>query len=170
MEYREEITPEMQERWFQRISNKNNHFFILEYCGKCVGLINIRDVDENRTRGESGIFIWDDDVLRSGVAVKAGLTMYDFAFNDLNLDYLVAHIFITNLASIKYHAKFGFKLTETEKPSNTSVNQLYRLTKADYIKLTDEDKYRIAKITPPNCYSIYICFRKEDLKLYNTAA
>lgn len=153
MEYREEITPEMQERWYQRISNKNNYFFILEYCGKCVGLINIRDIDKNRTYGESGIFIWDDDVLRSGVAVKAGLTMYDFAFNDLNLDYLVAHIYNTNPASIKYHAKFGFKLSKIKNNLNIPVNQLYKLTKEDYLKLTDEDKYRIAKITPPICYS-----------------
>ena len=150
MEYREEITPEMQERWYQRISNKNNYFFIVEYCGKCVGLINIRDIDKNRTYGESGIFIWDDDVLRSGVAVKAGLTMYDFAFNDLNLDYLVAHIYNTNPASIKYHAKFGFKLSEIKLNLNIPVNQLYKLTKEDYLKLTDEEKYRTAKITPPH--------------------
>ena len=147
MEYRGEITPEMQATWFNRINNRNNYFFIIKYDGRDIGLINIRDVDCNRTHGESGIFIWDDDVYHQGIATKAGLCMYDFAFNDLNLDYLVAHIFNTNTASIKYHQKLGFTLDSNEEiDPKFPKNQLYRLESKTYNALTEDNKIKIAKL------------------------
>lgn len=153
MSYREFITPEMQENWFNRISNYNNYFFIVQYNGIEVGLINIRDIDEKRNWGESGIFIWDDSVLNKGVSVRAGLTLYDFAFNDLKLQYLVAHIFSTNLPSIHYHKKFGFIIDKTEDIAPTiPVNQLYILDSKVYLELSIEYKSNIAKITPPYRY------------------
>ena len=62
MNYREYITSEMQERWFQTINNDNNLYFIIEYEGKEVGIINIKDIDYENKRGERGIFIYDDDL------------------------------------------------------------------------------------------------------------
>lgn len=148
MEYRDEITPEMQEKWFNRINNSNNYFFIIEYENRDIGLINIRDIDNERTYGESGIFIWDENVYGHGIAVKAGLCMYDFAFNELNLKFLIAHIFNTNPASIKYHQKFGFALDSSEeKEPSIPVNQLYRLDSKTYKSLSEEYKIKIAKLT-----------------------
>ena len=126
-------------------------FFIIEYNGADVGLINIRDIDERRESGESGIFIWDDSILHQGISVKAGLALYDFCFHDLCLDYLTAHIFNTNPPSIFYHRKFGFTLDESEDSSIIGpVNQLYILKKKEYKSLSEEYKYKIAKITPQN--------------------
>lgn len=147
MSYREEITPEMQEKWFKRINNNSNYFFIIEYNGEDVGLINIRDIDTSRTYGESGIFIWDDEVLGQGIALRAGLCIYDFAFNDLNLQFLVAHIFNTNPASIRYHSKFGFVLDSNEETNPTMpINQLYLLTAESYKSQSLEIKDKINKI------------------------
>ena len=45
MGYREHITSEMQKAWFERINNDNNYYFIIEYEGKEIGCINIKDID-----------------------------------------------------------------------------------------------------------------------------
>lgn len=146
MSYREEITPEMQEKWYKRIDNNSNYFFIIEHDGRDVGLINIRDIDTSRTYGESGIFIWDDDVLGQGVALRGGLCMYDFAFDDLNLHFLKAHIFNTNPASIKYHSKYGFVLDKNEeKNPSQPINQLYIMTAESYTSQLLEIKNKINK-------------------------
>ena len=45
MEYREHITPEMQEEWFESVNNNNNLYFIIEYKGKKIGPTNGKDID-----------------------------------------------------------------------------------------------------------------------------
>ena len=42
MIYREYITPEMQQTWFQTINNKYNYYFVIEFEGKNtnLGIIN----------------------------------------------------------------------------------------------------------------------------------
>ena len=42
MEFHEEITPHMQENWFNRINNDNNLYYIIQYEGNDIGLINIK--------------------------------------------------------------------------------------------------------------------------------
>jgi hypothetical protein len=46
MLYQEIITPEKQLKWFHSINNFNNFYFIVEYKGRKVGLVNIKDVNE----------------------------------------------------------------------------------------------------------------------------
>lgn len=45
MVYRERITAEMQKEWFKTIDNNLNLYFIIEYKGKKIGLINGKDID-----------------------------------------------------------------------------------------------------------------------------
>lgn len=144
MEFRENITPEMQQTWFERISTTtNDFFFLIEYRKADVGLINIKNIDWNKRCGESGIFIWDDSCLHTGVSYRAALCQRDFAFNVLHLDYLTAHILNTNIRSIKYKVKFGFELSKAAyKESNEEENQLYILTKESYSK----NKYKVMEL------------------------
>lgn len=115
MEYREEITPEMQEKWLAKINVSDNQFyFIIEVDGKDVGLIHIKNVDWNLRTGESGIFIYDDECMHAGVAYRADICQRDFAFNVLHLSNMQAHIFNSNLRPINFHKKFGFELAEPE--------------------------------------------------------
>ena len=45
MEYRETITPEMQKKWFDKLNNgKDNFYFIIQYKGEDIGLINVKDI------------------------------------------------------------------------------------------------------------------------------
>lgn len=133
MEYRDYITPEMQAAWFKKIDNDNNYYFIIEYEGKEIGLINIRDIDYDKMEGEGGIFIYDDEYLNSTVGFQTSLCLHDFAFDDLKLDRIIIHVMRDNKRAIRYNKMEGFVL----QPGQEDImNQLYIL---------DYDNYLIAK-------------------------
>lgn len=129
MEYRDEITPEMQEVWFRKIDNQNNFYFIIETEGKEIGLINVRDVDYEKGEGEPGIFIWDDDFLNSTYSFRAVLNLTDFCFETLGLKELVIHVLKDNKRAIQFNKVFGYKLS----PNQEEVyNQEYRMDSQCY--------------------------------------
>ena len=131
MEFQEYITPEMQEKWFQKIDNDNNYFFIIEYEGRKVGLVNIKDIDYEQKTGEGGIFIYDDEYLNSDVSFRASLCNSDFFFETLNLERITAHILSDNKRAVKYNLMLGFE----KQPNQDNVhNQLYHLEKENYFK------------------------------------
>lgn len=131
MEYREEITPEMQEKWFQRIDNDNNLYFLIVIDNKEVGLINIRDIDYKTKQGEPGIFIWDDEYLNSTVSFQASLCLGDVCFENLGLKKLVIHVLKDNKRAIQYNKFLGYKLSSDQE---NIYNQEYTLVYADYLK------------------------------------
>lgn len=140
MEYREEITPEQQIAWFNRIDNENNYYFIIEIEGKEIGCINIRDIDYEKGEGEPGIFIWDDDYLKGKISYHAGLCMGDFLYDKLGLRRCVIHILSNNQRSIHYHKSLGYKLSENQEGI---FNQEYSRTREDYHLVRDELKSRL---------------------------
>lgn len=135
MEYREEITPEMQERWFKKIDNENNYYYLIVVEGKEIGLINVRDVDYHKGEGEPGIFIWDDEYLNSTVSFQAALCLTDFCFEDLNLKKLIIHVLNTNKRAIQYNKAYGYRLSENQEGV---YNQEYTLNYEDYSKKRDK--------------------------------
>ncbi|MCL2651725.1 MAG: GNAT family N-acetyltransferase [Candidatus Azobacteroides sp.] len=131
MEFREYITPEMQEKWFQKINNDNNFFFIIEYEGKEIGLVNGKNIDYEQKTSEGGLFIYDDDYLNSDVPFRVSLCSSDFGFETLNLEKVFIHILSDNKRAIKYNLMLGFEL----QPNQENIrNQLYFQTKENYFK------------------------------------
>ncbi len=110
MIYREYITPEMQEHWFQKINNDNNLYFIIEYEGNEVGMINIKDIDYNEKTGEPGMFIYDDKLLNSDIAMRASLCFGDIIWNILKLDYLYIHVVASNKRALQYNQLLGYEI------------------------------------------------------------
>jgi UDP-4-amino-4,6-dideoxy-N-acetyl-beta-L-altrosamine N-acetyltransferase len=132
MDYREYITPEMQKKWFASISNKFNYYFIIEFEGKKVGLINAKDFSYQNGFGEGGIFIWDQDYINSFAAVFSTLCVLNFVFFNVKLCKLSrARILRDNDRAIHYNQLIGYKLLPGQEDV---VNQLYELTEEDYIK------------------------------------
>ena len=132
MEYRNFITPEQQIVWFKSINNKFNYYFIIEFEGKKVGLINSKNYNPEEGFGEGGIFIWDNDYINSLVAVYSTLCLLNFVFFTLKLcQTSKARILRTNQRAIHYNQLIGYKLL----PGQDDIeNQLYQLTLEDYIK------------------------------------
>lgn len=131
MEYKEYITAEMQQNWFRKINNEHNYYFIIEFEGKEIGLINIRDINYEKGEGEGGIFIYDDEYLNSDVSFRATLCQLDFCFETLGLKKTIAHILSYNKRAIQYNKFLGFKIQENQ---DNKQNQLYILHAIDYYK------------------------------------
>ena len=131
MEYREEITPEQQQRWFSRLNNGcDNFYWIIKYNGEDIGLINIKDVDYEKRTGESGVFIYCDKYLNTDISYRAHLVMFDFIFNDLNLMYTYCHVLKSNLRAQRFIDFLGMRKSDGQ---NDIENQLYTFYKDDYL-------------------------------------
>lgn len=145
MEYREYITEEMQRKWFDRINNDNNYYFIIEYEGKEIGLINIRDINYETKTGEPGIFIWDDEYLNTDVPMRASFCQGDFIWGTLCLEELHIHILKTNKKAIQYNKFFGYQLAPFQQ---NIENQEYILTRENMLSNAKKtDRLRKALIS-----------------------
>lgn len=131
MEFREHITAEMQKAWFQRINNPQNYYFILIFEGQEIGLANIRDIDDKRTKGECGLFIYENEYLNSDVSFRASLTLNDFCFETLELKQMISHVIKDNIRAIKFNEFLGYKKINFQEPV---YNQLYILDREIYFE------------------------------------
>jgi RimJ/RimL family protein N-acetyltransferase len=129
MEFRDYITDDMQIKWFEKISNGNNFFYITEFEDKDIALANIKDIDFENKIGEGGLFIWDDNHTDSIISYKIIYALYDFAFEKLGLTQIECHVLRDNKRAIDYNKSLGFKLQPNQ---DVILNQLYRLNRDDY--------------------------------------
>lgn len=129
MDYKEYITPEMQTKWFDKINNNNNYYFLIEYKEAEIGLINIRDIDYENGQGEGGIYIYEDNYLNSDISFRSALLLFDFCFEQLSLKKIIAHILKSNKRAIQYNIAVGYQLVDVNDPNE---NQLYVLTKDNF--------------------------------------
>ena len=132
MEYREEITPQMQKKWFESINNDKNLYYIIIYKNVEVGLINIKDIDKEKSEGESGVFIYEDRFLNSDISYRAHLCLFDYYFIDLNYKKLHAHVLASNKRASRLTLFMGYKLvSETE----------FILSREDYLNNSNRSRF-----------------------------
>lgn len=113
MVYREHITEEMQKKWFQSVNNNNNLYFIIEYKGKKIGLINGKDIDwENKTM-ETGIFIWNKYYRKTHIPTICTMIFAEFGVAMGGLT-PTATILRNNERALKYNKMLGFKIIEDD--------------------------------------------------------
>lgn len=131
MEYQEYITPEMQEKWFQKIDNKHNFYFVASFAEEEIGLINIKDIDYEKKTGEGGMFIYDERYWNSDVSFRLSLCCGDFEFEELGIQRHLLHIRKSNKRAIDYNKAFGAVL----QPDQEDVdNQLYIIEPETYFR------------------------------------
>lgn len=114
MFYRQEITPEMQERWFANLDKERNYYFFVEIDEKPIGVVNLKDIDFDKKIAEPGVFIYEDAYINGDVSFRACLTLMDFAFETLGLEYLRGHIVPGNKRAVRFNKAFGYELTNAE--------------------------------------------------------
>ena len=124
MEYRDIITPDMQVKWFDSINNNENLYYIIEFKGEEIGLINIKDIDSDSKSGESGVFMYSDKYLNSDISYRAHLCLFDYYFQTLGYNELHAHVLESNKRASRLSEFLGFKrIDETN----------YSVYKEDYL-------------------------------------
>ncbi|MBE9483196.1 MAG: GNAT family N-acetyltransferase [Bacteroidetes bacterium] len=113
MVYREHITPEMQKMWFKSIDNINNLYFIVEYKGKKIGLINGKEIDWDKRTMESGIFIWDKYYRKTHIPTVCSMMFAEVGVAVWELK-PTATILRNNDRALKYNKILGFKVIEDD--------------------------------------------------------
>lgn len=156
MNYREHITPEMQAAWFRSINNEFNLYFIIEYKGGKVGLINAKDIDWEKKTTESGVFFWDEHLQNTQVPLLILMIFAELGMRHLNLS-VYAHILSTNHRARRYNTLLGFQLCEGQE---NKVNQLYILTRENYMRVAG--KISKAYFTLSSRDPLTILLEKED--------
>jgi UDP-4-amino-4,6-dideoxy-N-acetyl-beta-L-altrosamine N-acetyltransferase len=130
MLHRGYISEEAQKAWFRSINNKFNYYFIIEYKGRQVGLINSKNYDPGSGYGEGGIFIWDKELQDSFVPVFASLCLLNFMMGTLNVSSISrARILKSNERAIHYNKLLGYKLMPGQE---NEEHQLYELKLEDF--------------------------------------
>ena len=143
MEYRGDITPAMQETWFQKINNDQNFFFISWCKGTPVGLIDLKDYDAVAKNAEGGAFIGEPEKTDMFFGLRAALAMYDYGFESLGLNTVTVHVLNDNPGAIRLNLMLGFELLPGEE---NNYNQKYMVGRERYQKATAVMKQRFEKM------------------------
>ncbi len=126
MEFREEITSEMQQKWFDSINNFENFYYLIEYKGAKIGLLNDKNMDWKARTSESGLFLWDESYINTIVPVLASLCLLDVGFYYLNWNMSFIKVLRDNPKAIEYVNNLGYLICEGQE---NVENQQYYLTK-----------------------------------------
>lgn len=130
MAYQKKISKSQQEKWFAKINNKYNYYFLIYVKNQPIGVINCKEVDEKARIGEGGIFIWDKDMRKTPYPVFASLILLDFIFNELQFgEYSFIRVLQSNRQAIRYNKALGYQLVPWEKEQ---FHQGYVLHKSVY--------------------------------------
>ncbi len=154
MEYREYITREMQEKWFQSIDNPDNNYYIIIYKDEKIGIINEKGFSRFADQtSESGIFLGNEKYRNTHIPVLSSLILLEINFFFLGGKESYIKILKNNESSIKYNIQLGYELC----PDQDQVeNQLYVLTRANFIRKTYKIRKAALRISgDPNMYVVW---------------
>lgn len=123
MQFKEYITPGMQQAWFEKINNKFNYYFIIEHEGKKIGLINCKDTEPDTRVAEGGIFIWEKSYWGTPVPALASLTLLQAVFEVFKTgEASIATVACDNKRALEFNLMLGYRIKDT-----TPDGQYYKL-------------------------------------------
>lgn len=131
MAFREHITTQMQIDWFQSVNNFNNYYYIIEYQGKAIGLINDKNIDYVNHTSEGGLFLHDTSFYNTLVPVWASLALLENSFITFRGEKSFAHILKDNTKAQSFNKMLGYELCPDQE---NQENQLYLLTRERFIR------------------------------------
>lgn len=131
MEYREYITPEMQQKWFESVDNFENFFFIIEYQGRKIGLINSSKIEWDTVSSEGGIFLWDENYYETFVPVWASLCLLESTYYVMGAGRSVIKTLRDNERAKKLNVHLGYEMMPGQEEE---YNQSYLLTRDSFLK------------------------------------
>lgn len=147
MEYRQEISPFQQQKWFESIDNIDNNYFVITTENKKIGLIYAAEINWNENfTGNGGIFIHDQTYWESIIPLSASLLLTDTSLL-MNIEKSYIKILNNNPTAIAFNKALGYKLIANQEKV---FNQLYVLETKQYInsrnkirnKLFDSKTYK----------------------------
>ena len=159
MEYRETISPEMQKEWFKSVDNLDNFYYIIIYEGQKIGLLYEKKISsEDDIKTESGMFIADTAYYDTFIPLFASIIMIELNMFTMGGKESYIRILDDNQRSIEYNKNLGYVLCEGQEGI---YNQLYVLTRENFIKKTRKLRQAIVKIMGGD-NKTYLVIEKED--------
>lgn len=128
MIYKKRISTWRQKRWFKSINNMYNYYFLIQYNGDFIGLVNGKDADFVNKTMEGGIFIWESNYWNTHIPLLASVVMHDCSFLISNFNTLHAKILIENKNAINFNTNLGYTTVQEQ-----DGYLLMQLKKADYL-------------------------------------
>lgn len=111
MQFRDYITPAMQQKWFAKINNIYNYYFIIEADGKKIGLINCKDTEPDTRLAEGGIFIWEKAYWGTPVPALASLTILQAVFEIFQSgNASLATVACNNTQALRFNLTMGYEI------------------------------------------------------------
>lgn len=131
------ISDFVQEKWFENILNEKNKIrYAIEVDQKFAGTIILEDIDWKNRKASISIKLLLDQT-HKGIGTEAIELIKKYAFEELNLNRLVAYILDYNISSLRLFEKCGFYkegiLKENVFKNNNYVDTvIYRILKEEY--------------------------------------
>lgn len=145
MEYREEISPEMQEEWFRKIDTEKDAYFIIFENEIPVGMINGSEIDwEKKETRSGGIFIWEESHWKTDLPLRASLLLTDISML-LGMERTYAKILRDNTNAIRFNTELGYELMPDQE---NEYNQSYVLHRENYLRKTKRLHEALQKLFP----------------------
>ncbi len=143
MEFREEITSEMQEKWFASIDNEFNNYYIIHDGETKIGLIYGAEIDWDKGITQNGgIFIYDESYWNTYFPLSATLLLMEISFI-LGMKEAYIKVLHDNEKAIQFNTNIGF----VKLPGQEGIlNQRYVLTKESYDLKTEKLRQLIEKV------------------------
>ncbi|MPM15160.1 hypothetical protein SDC9_61526 [bioreactor metagenome] len=115
MIYREIISPEMQQHWYNSLDPANDIYLIVEHNEKPRGLINIRNIRYDHDENESGVFFWDNEALQSHLPVITSWLAGEAGYHLLGGQQTTVQVLKSNKQAFEFNQSIGFQIiSETE--------------------------------------------------------
>ncbi|MGB4654567.1 MAG: GNAT family N-acetyltransferase [Bacteroidales bacterium] len=176
MDYREDITPEMQVKWLDKINNFNNFYFIIQYNDEKIGLLHDNDIDWEAKTSFSGLYLWEQKYINTFVPTLVSLCSIEVAYYLLGWNKTTIKIMNDNKQAIQYAKMLGY--VEDEESDNGNHKHYY-LLKENFEKncskirkaaeaLTQNMKYKdVGMLLEPQDYVSGLAQKMEKIVLEN---
>ena len=157
-EFREYITPEMQKEWFRSVNNINNLYTIIEYRDEMIGVINIKNIDWERSACEGGIFIPDTRYHQNVIPAIVSYITTEIIFSVFDWNIAYAHVMKENKSVQQFVKSLGYELMPGQEEVN---NQQYSITRESFDKRGAKIKKAIAVLTPADEQGV-LCIEPDE--------
>lgn len=150
MDFRGQITPEMQAAWFEGVQARGDLYFLIRENQEDVGVIDLKKFDWKLREAEGGIFMSGSLHFHTLTPYRASLCLIDFAFEVLCLERIQAHILDENRRAIRYNQSLGYEPTEVLVNGR---NRRYYLSRERYLTEIRSRLQRVIHLCNPGVAS-----------------
>ena len=114
MVFRDEITPEMQYRWYASIDREREAYSIVVFRGRRVGLTQLRNIDSVARSAEGGLIIFRGEDQNGLLTYRAALAGMDWNFLERGLTSLWVTVLKSNSRARRLVRSLGYVLHDPD--------------------------------------------------------